>query len=115
MDPLTHSLLGAAMASTRSCRRIPLALPTLVLAANGPDVDVFSYFVGSDTALGFRRGWTHGPIGLVVLPLLVVAIVIGWDRWRRRAEESRPEVSVRALVVLAYPAGFVWGTHPDSP
>lgn len=79
-----------------------MALPTLVLAANGPDVDVFSYFVGSDTALGFRRGWTHGPIGVVVLPLLVVAIVIGWDRWRRHAEESRPEVSVRALVVLAY-------------
>ena len=102
MDPLTHSLLGAAMASTRWCRHTPLALPTLVLAANGPDVDVFSYVAGSDVALGFRRGWTHGPIGLAVLPLIQVLLLIGWHRWRSRSSPSRSEVSVGALVLLSY-------------
>ena len=67
MDPLAHTLLGAALARTKLGRERPLAMPVLVLAANAPDIDVIAYFWSSDTALAFRRGPTHGPIGLAVL------------------------------------------------
>ena len=40
MDPVCHSLAGLTMGQAGLRRRTPLALPTLVLAANAPDIDV---------------------------------------------------------------------------
>ena len=61
MDPLTHTLLGANLASTRLRDTTRLAAAALVIGANLPDVDSILYFIGhDDLALGFRRGWTHG-------------------------------------------------------
>ena len=40
MDPVCHSLAGLAMGQAGLRRRTPLALPTLVLGANAPDIDV---------------------------------------------------------------------------
>ena len=86
MDPLAHTLLGAALARTRLGRDRPLALPTLVLAANIAAIDVVAYFWSSDSALAFRRGPTHGPIGLALLPLVVTWVVwVVGKRWRERA------------------------------
>ena len=96
MDPLTHSLFGAALARTPAAARVPLALPALILAANLPDVDVFSYVRGGDVALAFRRGWTHGPIGLALLPL-VLSLAMFW--WARRRQGP---TTLRSLVVLCY-------------
>ncbi len=98
MDPLAHSLFGAALARTRLGRGVPVATATLVLAANAPDIDVFAYFAGSDTALGFRRGWTHGPIALAVLPPLVVALVALIARSRDRGAT----LPTKRLIALAY-------------
>ena len=67
MDPLAHSFLGAALARTRLGRGTTLAMPVAVMAANIADLDVFSHVGGSDGALWFRRGWTHGPLGFAVL------------------------------------------------
>ena len=90
MDPLAHTLLGAALAKTRLGRSTPLAMPTLVLAANVPDVDVAAYFWSSDAALAFRRGLTHGPLGLALLPALVAIVVwLAGRRWGRYAASSR--------------------------
>ncbi|HVR29100.1 MAG TPA: metal-dependent hydrolase [Thermoanaerobaculia bacterium] len=86
MDPLAHTLLGAALAKTRLGGDTRLALPTLVLAANVPDLDVAAYFWGSDAALDFRRGLTHGPLGLALLPALVAVTV--WLVGRRRGAQS---------------------------
>ena len=82
MDPLAHTLLGAALAKTRLGSHTPLAMPTLVLAANVADLDVAAYFWGGDAALAFRRGLTHGPLGLALLPALVAIVV--WLVGRRR-------------------------------
>ena len=38
-----------------------------MIGANLPDVDALAYFRGGDFALGFRRGWTHGALALVIL------------------------------------------------
>src|SRR5690606_39486462 len=90
MDNLTHSLAGAALAATGLRRTTPLATATLVLAANAPDVDAFVYLFGdSYDGLAFRRGWTHGPIAMAVLPFVVAAVILGWDRWLRRRQIGR--------------------------
>jgi inner membrane protein len=61
MDPVCHSLAGLTMGQAGLGRRTPLALPTLVLAANAPDIDVVT-MVTTDVWMYYRRGWTHGPI-----------------------------------------------------
>jgi inner membrane protein len=87
VDPLTHTLVGATLGETRLKRLTPLATPTLIIAANLPDVDVVSYAWGEHTALAFRRGWTHGAVALVVLPLILTAVMVAWGRWRRSARD----------------------------
>ncbi|MCP3962697.1 MAG: hypothetical protein GY719_33075 [bacterium] len=52
MDPLTHTLTGAAPANTRLAHGVRLATPTLLIAVNVPDVDVLSYVAG---------GWVRYP------------------------------------------------------
>ncbi len=107
MDPLTHTLVGASLASTRLGRTTRLATPALVIGANLPDVDVLSYLRGADAALGFRRGWTHGVPALVVLPALLAAALWLWSRRRPEPEGSR--VSGVRLTALSYLAVL---THP---
>jgi inner membrane protein len=107
MDPLAHTLVGAALGRTRLGRGVPYATVTLALAANAPDVDAFVYFAGEDAGLHWRRGWSHGPIGLVVLPLVLVLAVTIWSRWRRR--DGGGPLPVGRLTALAY-LGVL--THP---
>lgn len=83
VDPITHTLTGAVLARIGGDRRTPLAAATLMLAANAPDIDIFSVWAGTYASLAFRRGWTHGPIALLLLPFAVTALVLGWDRWVR--------------------------------
>ncbi len=109
LDPLTHSLVGATIARTRLAEGRRLATAALVLAANAPDIDVLSTFFGSDAALGFRRGWTHGPLAILVLPVLVTALVLAWDRSRRRRHPELAPPDARRLLALAY-LGCL--THP---
>ena len=79
-------MAGAVLARAGLDRRgtLPLAGGTLMLAANAPDIDVFVLFLGSYAGLALRRGWTHGPIALVLLPLVVTAVMLAWDRFVRR-------------------------------
>jgi inner membrane protein len=106
MDPITHTMAGAVMARAGLDRggTLPLAATTLVLAANAPDIDIFVMFLGPYAGLAFRRGWTHGPIALVVLPLVLTGLVLAWDRWiRRRGERgaSRAPVDAGATLLIA--------------
>lgn len=110
MDPITHTLTGTALSAAGLRRKTPLATATLVVAANAPDVDVLSYLGGSYAALALRRGLTHGVPAMVVLPFLVAAALLGWDRWVRR--KRRPGADpARPRAVLALAALGVW-THP---
>lgn len=106
VDNLAHTLVGAALARTRLARGVPLATVTLTVAANLPDLDALAYFGGEDAALAFRRGPTHGPLGLLLLPPLLIAVLaVGW-RPRRSRDSPLP---LGRLTVLAYLGAL---THP---
>jgi len=109
VDPVCHTLVGAAMAEAGLKRQAPHAMLTLVIAANLPDVDVLSYACGALTALGFRRGWTHGLPALIVLPVLLAAAVVGLSRLYQRRSRSAATVPFGRVAVLAYLAVL---THP---
>lgn len=109
MDNLTHALVGLAMGHAGLKRRTPLALTTLAVAANVPDIDV-AVFATSMVPMYFRRGWTHGPIAMVVLPVLLAAAVVWWDRGvRQRRSSPPPPVVPREILLLA--ALGTW-SHP---
>lgn len=111
MDNLTHSLVGAAIAEAGPRDRIALAAPTLILAANVPDVDVISYLIADQyAALAWRRGITHGIPALVVWPFVVAAVMLGWDRWvRRRRDPAATPARFAPLLLLATMGAL---THP---
>ncbi|MEZ5292997.1 MAG: metal-dependent hydrolase [Vicinamibacterales bacterium] len=102
MDPVCHTLTGLAMGQAGLKRRTPLALVTLALAANAPDIDV-GVFATDTLAVSFRRGWTHGPLAMVVLPVALAAIVATADRLvrRRRRPHAAPAVPAQLLLVAA--------------
>lgn len=103
MDPITHTMAGALMARAGLDRRgtLPLAGATLMLAANAPDIDIFVMFLGNYAGLAFRRGWTHGPIALVLLPFLLTGLVLAFDRHvRRRGANGAAKSPVEALPTL---------------
>lgn len=91
MDPLAHTLAGAALAETRlgrrldsatgTTRRSAVATATLLIAANLPDVDAVAYFHSEDLAFLVRRGWTHGVLALVLWPPLLAWLMRGVGRW----------------------------------
>ncbi|MBF86253.1 MAG: hydrolase [Acidobacteria bacterium] len=110
MDPITHTLVGASLAETRLRHLTPLAAVTLILGANAPDIDAIAMFLDRDTSLHIRRGWTHGVLGIAILPLILAGLMVGFDRLRRMVGwgNKRPVV-LRSLLVLAYLS--VW-SHP---
>jgi inner membrane protein len=94
-----------------------------VLAANAPDIDVFSYVRGEYFALSFRRGITHGWPALLILSFVVTALMLVYDRAirRRRDTEAEPAragslLALSMMGVLTHPAldwmntyGMRWG------
>ena len=115
MDNLCHSLVGAALSGAGFRRRTGLATATMVIGANLPDVDAIVYLTGGGaTGLAFRRGWTHGVLAMVVLPVILAAVMtwVGRTLVRRRDRRGRPSgppiVPSQLLVVAAI---SIW-THP---
>src|SRR5688500_11317594 len=108
MDPLTHTLVGANLASTRLGEKTRLAAAALIIGANLPDVDAILYFTGhDDLALGFRRGWTHGVLALFVLPLILTALLLLYARLRpdpERHTSARWLLLLSAIGILTHPA-----------
>ncbi|MCX8475358.1 MAG: metal-dependent hydrolase [Sphingomonas sp.] len=103
MDNLTHTLVGAALGQAGLKRRTGLAMPALMIGANLPDIDVVCALFGE--GLSGRRGWTHGPIGLLVLPALLAVALLLLDRWQARRGTRPPErlpVRPGQLLLLGY-------------
>lgn len=110
MDPITHTLTGAALGEAGLKERTPLAMATLLVGANLPDVDVLWYAWGEVAALQFRRGWTHGVLAMVVLPVVLTGVMLAWDRQvRRRRRAALPPARAHALLLLSFAAVL---THP---
>jgi inner membrane protein len=85
LDNLTHSLIGAALGQAGLKCKTGLAMPALIIGANLPDIDAACFFWLEGTEhLGFRRGITHGPFAMVLLPLLLAGALWGFDRWQDR-------------------------------
>ena len=111
MDNIAHTLAGVALAEAGLRRRTGLATVTLAVGANLPDVDALIYAVGSGVdALAFRRGWTHGILAMLLLPLLLAGIMLAWDRIVRQ-RRARPGDPVDPRWLLALAAIGIW-SHP---
>lgn len=117
MDNLTHSLIGAALGQTGLKRLSGLGMPTLIIAANIPDIDAACFFwLEGQEHLGFRRGITHGPLAMLLLPAILALVMLAFDRWQgRRGKRPSTRLPVRpaqlyllALIgCLSHPA-FDW-------
>lgn len=109
MDPLAHTLAGATLAETRLKDLTPFSAPALILGANAPDVDAVAMFIDRDLSLWFRRGWTHGILAMVVLPivltllLLLVDRVIARLRGREPVARAGPLLGLSTLAVVSHP------------
>lgn len=110
MDPIAHTLTGAALAASGLRRATPLATAALLIAANAPDVDIAVAYAGEYMALAHRRGWTHGLLAILLLPLVLAGALMLWDQQVRRrlnpgAEPARwqPLLLVCAIGVLSHP------------
>ena len=104
LDNLCHTLVGAALGEAGLKRATPLAMATLLVGANLPDVDAVTYlFADAPTSFEFRRGWTHGALAMVVLPLALASAVAAWDRLvRRRRHPEKTPARFPALLLLAF-------------
>jgi len=113
MDNLTHSLVGAIMGQAGLKRKTGLAMPALVIGANLPDVDAACFFWLEGTEhLGFRRGITHGPPALVILPLILAGLLWGFDRWQA-GRGKRPEKRLAVHFGWLYGLSFLGAlSHP---
>jgi inner membrane protein len=103
VDNLTHSLVGAVLGQAGLKRLSGLGLPTLIIAANIPDIDAGCTVYGIES-LAMRRGLTHGPIAMLVLPVLLTGAMVAWDCWQAKRgtrPADRPEVKPYALFLLA--------------
>ena len=82
MDNLCHTLVGAAFGEAGLRRRTRFASTTLMIASNLPDIDVL-VFATSVSPVAFRRGWTHGILAQLLLPIILAGLVSLLGRRRR--------------------------------
>ncbi len=105
MDNLTHSLAGAVLGQIGLKKKTGLGMATLIIAANIPDIDAVATLLGGQAHLAIRRGITHGPVAMVILPLLLTAIMIWFDGWqekRGKRPTNRLPVHKGWLLALAF-------------
>ena len=77
MDPITHSLAGAAIAQLGFKRKG--AFWVLLISSVAPDIDYITRFWGVDVFLRYHRGITHGILALFLVPL-IIAVIAGFRK-----------------------------------
>ncbi|WP_417621864.1 metal-dependent hydrolase [Parasphingorhabdus sp.] len=86
-------------------KKTGLGMATLIIAANIPDIDAVATLLDGVQHLALRRGITHGPIAMLLLPLLLTGIMIWFDRWqtkRGKRPVDRLPIHRGWLLALAY-------------
>ena len=81
-------------------RKTALATATLTLAAEAPDLDVFSRFGGGAFGLNHHRGFTHSFLGVPLVAVAVVAFMYGI--WRLRGRRIRSHLPPRWGLLFLY-------------
>jgi inner membrane protein len=104
MDNLCHTLAGAAFGEAGLKKHTRFGNATLMIAANLPDLDVL-VFATSVPSVAFRRGWTHGPLAHVLLPIGLTAITLLVARALPARDGGAP---ARALWLLLLSCVGVW-------
>jgi inner membrane protein len=88
-------------------------MPALIIGANLPDVDAACLFwIEGVEHLAIRRGITHGPPAMLLLPLILAGALWWFDRWQAKRgtrPEGRLPVSFKWLYLLSFIACL---THP---
>src|SRR5262245_62581206 len=82
MDNGCHTLVGAAGGAAGLNRRTRFGAATLMISANLPDLDVL-VFATNTPWIEFRRGWTHGILAQIILPVAWTAVVWLFDGFTR--------------------------------
>ena len=100
MDNLCHSLVGMALSRAGLNRRTALATSTLVIANNLPDIDV-GVFATDTLAMSFRRGWMHGVLAQLALPIALTGAMLVYDRFRKKTSPD-DRVDAKQLLLLSY-------------
>ncbi len=106
MDNLCHSLVGLALGRAGLHRRTALATSTLVIANNLPDIDV-GVFVTDTLAMSFRRGWTHGVLAQLTLPIALTGAMLLYDRYYRKKSPPGDRAKPGQLLLLSYLGVFL--------
>lgn len=104
MDNLCHTLVGAALAEAGLKRRSRYGSATLMIASNLPDIDVL-VFATSTPSVAFRRGWTHGILADLVLPILLTLAILLLARQLPkggRDASGDPPIRPGQLLLLSY-------------
>ncbi len=101
MDNLCHTLTGAVLAQAGLARQSRFGTAALLVAANLPDVDIVAVF-SSTPSVALRRGWTHGTLAQILLPVLLAGIFIAIDRWRPPRAAAAARLRPLPLLVLCY-------------
>lgn len=101
MDNVCHTLLGAAIGKAGLERWSPRANVTLMIASNLPDLDALVFLTGTPS-VSFRRGWTHGALAQLVLPIALAAAMLAVDRLQTRRRGQRPTARPAAVLGLCY-------------
>jgi inner membrane protein len=102
LEPITHFLTGACLGRAGLNRKTALATLTLTLAAEAPDLDVFSRLFGGP-AFGFahHRGFTHSFLGTPLMAAVVVGFV--YLVWRLRGRKLKdPDLPPRWGLLFLY-------------
>jgi inner membrane protein len=82
-------------------RTTALATATMTLAAEAPDIDVFSRFGGSAFGFNHHRGFTHSFLGVPLVAAAVVGLIYLF--WRLRGRKTRnPNLPPRWGLLFAF-------------
>jgi inner membrane protein len=111
IDPLCHTLVGAALARSGLARRTALGATALVIGANLPDIDALAYFAGPAADLEWRRGWTHGVLALALLPLILTLALLLFH-WAVRSPRGRSSTASVSSGQLLFLSGIAIFSHP---
>jgi inner membrane protein len=97
--------VGAAFGEAGLKRRTRFGNAVLMISANLPDIDVL-VFATSTPAVSFRRGWTHGVLAQLLLPIALTATAAivhrVWPATSTPTAEDEPRFNAWWILLLSY-------------